>query len=68
METATYFDEKVEVAEVIIAASWGIATHDVLPVDLCRDRNVLPNGQAKDILRVRQGKPVAKRPQRSFDG
>lgn len=54
-------------AEVVIAASRGIAAHDVLSIDLCRNRNVLSNGQAKDILRMRQGKPVAKRPQRTFN-
>lgn len=52
--------------EVIIAAGWSIATRDGLSIDFSGNRNVLANGETKDVGWVRQGKPVAMRAHRSL--
>lgn len=44
--------------QVVVTARWGIAAHDVLAIDLCGDGDMLTDGQAKDSLRMWQGKPI----------
>ena len=55
----TYLDEKVEVSKVVVTARRSVATHDLLSVNLSRDRNVLTNGKTEDILRMGESEPVA---------
>lgn len=46
-------------AEVIVAAGGGVAPHDLLPVDLRRNRDMLSNGKSEHIFGVRKGESVA---------
>ena len=46
-------------AEVVVAAGRRVAAHDVLAIDLCRDGDVLANGEPEHIVRARQRKAVA---------
>lgn len=48
-------------AAVVIAAGWGIATHDILAVDFGLDGNVLSDGEAEDVVRIGQAKPITDR-------
>jgi hypothetical protein len=45
----SYLDHKVKMAKVIITASGGVTTHDLLPTYLCGDLYMLANRETKNI-------------------
>lgn len=47
-------------ASIIVAASRSIAAHDIFATDFCLNRDVLTDGKTKDVVGVRQAKPIAK--------
>lgn len=55
----THLNKQLEVAEVIVTARWCIASHDFLAVDCGRDRDVLTNWQAEDIIWIGQTESIA---------
>lgn len=58
-EAGTDLDEKVKVAAVVVTAGGRVATHDILAIDLSRDRYVLANREAENVIGVGESEPVA---------
>ena len=52
-------DEKVKNSVIIITADRGIAAEHKFSINFCRNRNVLANWQAQDILWVAQLETVS---------
>lgn len=50
----TSLDEEVKMSAVIVAASGSVAAHDLLAVDLCRDRDMLTNRKTEHIFASRK--------------
>lgn len=58
MSMMAHLNQEVKVTKVVIATGGCVATHYLLSVDLSSHRDVLSNGQTKNILRMRQSKSV----------
>lgn len=59
-EEKDYFDNKGEVATIVIATDRGVIPDNDLAINLCRDSNVLTGRQAKYVLRVWELETVTK--------
>lgn len=57
--THTYLDQQFKVPSIVVAAGRGITPHDILPINLSLDRNVLSDRQAKHVIGAWQAKAVA---------
>jgi hypothetical protein len=55
-----YFDDKGELATIVIATDRGVIPDNDLAINFCGDRNVLTGRQAKYVLRVRKLETVTK--------
>ena len=53
-----YLDAEDKVTEVIAGGGGGVATHDLLAVDVGHDRDMLADGQVQHIILVRKRKLV----------
>ena len=44
---------------VVVVTDWGVTAHNLLAINLGSNRNMLTNGEAKNILAVRETEPIA---------
>jgi hypothetical protein len=59
-EKKNYFDNKGELAMIVIAADRGVTPDNDFAINFCRDRNVLTGRQSKYVLRERELETVTK--------
>lgn len=59
-QTKNHFDDKGEVATVIVVADRGIIPGNDFAINFCRDSNVLSSRQAENVLNVRKLETVTK--------
>ena len=63
-EKKYYFDNKGELATIVIATDRGVTPDNDFAINFCGDRNVLTSRQAKYVLRVWEFEMVTKRDER----
>ena len=59
-EKKDYFNNKGELAMIVIATDRGVTPDDHFAINFCRDRNVLTSRQPKYVFRVRELETVTK--------
>ena len=59
-EKKDYFDNKREIATIVVVTDRGITPGNDFAINFCRDRNVLTGRQAKYVLRLRELETVTK--------